>query len=474
MKITTSNRTADVMSLGVNVSSQPSKVNQQKDFKSFMSQADEAESVSKTDYTAKTDKVQKDSVDDTEALRESDVAREAEKTSDVDKVSDKDMNQKVDETETADVVDESQDLEEISDMELISEDDLTAVMELLNNIQNTLQQMLGMNDEEFQNLLKQQNMELSDLLIPEQRQQFLLAANQATPLDLLTNENLANLLQQANATVENMIDESGIASDLLQTISEEGIANVEAAVVELTSNNLSDDMNLAGMGDNQNVNTGDSNANETSQVQVTVESDVQNQTSDQNSTSSEHSAREQSFSDVNTKVVNQLTQNVAQAINQVEGNGEVTAPEIVRQVVEEIKLVARNDVKSIELQLYPEHLGKVTIEVSTRNGAVTAQITAENEMARAALEGGLQSLREAFATQEIKVEAIEVMVATPDFSQNDFLNKEANQNQDDKSSNSRRPINLEEFLEEEEVLTEEEQIQVEMMKAEGRNVDYTA
>lgn len=474
MKITTSNRTADVMSLGVNVSSQPSKVNQQKDFKSFMSQADETDSVSKTDYTAKTDKVQKDSVDDTEALQESDVTRDAEKTSDVDKVSDKDMNQKVDETETADVVDESQDLEEISDMELISEDDLTAVMELLNNIQNTLQQMLGMNDEEFQNLLKQQNMELSDLLIPEQRQQFLLAANQATPLDLLTNENLANLLQQANATVENMIDESGIASDLLQTISEEGIANVEAAVVELTSENFTDDMNLAGMDDNQNVESTNVNANDTSQVQVTVESDVQNQTSNQNSTSSEHSAREQSFSDVNTKVVNQLTQNVAQAINQVEENGEVTAPEIVRQVVEEIKLVARNDVKSIELQLYPEHLGKVTIEVSTRNGAVTAQITAENEMARAALEGGLQSLREAFATQDIKVEAIEVMVATPDFSQNDFLNKEANQNQDDKSSNSRRPINLEEFLEEEQVLTEEEQIQVEMMKAEGRNVDYTA
>ena len=66
-----------------------------------------------------------------------------------------------------------------------------------------------------------------------------------------------------------------------------------------------------------------------------------------------------------------------------------TAENITKQVVNQVKLTMKNDVTSLQMQLYPEHLGKVSIQVVSKNGVLTAQIAAENEVAKAALESQL-------------------------------------------------------------------------------------
>ena len=58
-----------------------------------------------------------------------------------------------------------------------------------------------------------------------------------------------------------------------------------------------------------------------------------------------------------------------------------TAENITKQVVNQVKLTMKNDVTSLQMQLYPEHLGKVSIQVVSKNGVLTAQIAAENEVA---------------------------------------------------------------------------------------------
>lgn len=78
----------------------------------------------------------------------------------------------------------------------------------------------------------------------------------------------------------------------------------------------------------------------------------------------------------------------------------------------------KNDVTSLQMQLYPEHLGKVSIQVVSKNGVLTAQIAAENEVAKAALESQLATLKESFDSQGIKVQSVEVMVSTNAFEQN--------------------------------------------------------
>ena len=101
-----------------------------------------------------------------------------------------------------------------------------------------------------------------------------------------------------------------------------------------------------------------------------------------------------------------------------------TAENITKQVVNQVKLTMKNDVTSLQMQLYPEHLGKVSFQVVSKNGVLTAQIAAENEVAKAALESQLATLKESFDSQGIKVQSVEVMVSTNAFEQNQQSNTE--------------------------------------------------
>lgn len=98
--------------------------------------------------------------------------------------------------------------------------------------------------------------------------------------------------------------------------------------------------------------------------------------------------------------------------------GEKQATEIVRQVVEQIQMQSKPGMTSMEMQLYPEHLGKVLIQVVSRDGSITAQITAESEAAKNALETQLTLLKENLNNQGLKIENVEVTIASHAFEQN--------------------------------------------------------
>ncbi len=102
--------------------------------------------------------------------------------------------------------------------------------------------------------------------------------------------------------------------------------------------------------------------------------------------------------------------------------------DVVNQVVNSIKLNNFSELKSIEIQLNPQNLGKVNLMVSVREGVVTAQISTENEQVKRALEGQLSTLRENIEQQGIKVEAVEITVQTNAFEANQqFGDKEPKQ-----------------------------------------------
>ena len=122
----------------------------------------------------------------------------------------------------------------------------------------------------------------------------------------------------------------------------------------------------------------------------------------------------------------------------------------------------------MELQLYPEHLGKLQISLASKGGIVTVSIVAENELAKAAIENSINTLKESFVNQDIKVEAVEVSVSTAAFSQNQ--DRQTGESQEGKQGGKRR-INLGDLLEDEE-LSENEELEIQMMKEEGRSVSY--
>ena len=127
------------------------------------------------------------------------------------------------------------------------------------------------------------------------------------------------------------------------------------------------------------------------------------------------------------------------------------------------------------MQLNPEHLGSLHIRLSSKQGNVTAQFVVQNEAVRAALEMQMIQLKENFAEQGIKVDAVEVTVESHAFNQNMQQSNEQNaQAEAQARKTSPRSINLLNDNWAEEELTEEEQLVAEMMEANGNTVDYMA
>ena len=90
--------------------------------------------------------------------------------------------------------------------------------------------------------------------------------------------------------------------------------------------------------------------------------------------------------------------------------------EVVEQLVEKIKVNINKDTTTMKMQLAPEHLGKLELEITSKSGVLTAQIKVENATAKEAIESGLQTLIQKFDEQGVKVEAVEVSIANYDMS----------------------------------------------------------
>ena len=175
----------------------------------------------------------------------------------------------------------------------------------------------------------------------------------------------------------------------------------------------------------------------------------------------------------------------AQAQNQAVGQtGAMAAPtgavyaempdsqQIMNQILDYMKVSVRPENTVLNMQLHPESLGTLHIQISAREGVMTAHITATSEAVKTVLENQIAVLRDNFAQQDIKVEAIEVTVETHQFEHN--LEQGRQRGEEEQGRKPRRRRLDVSGLESDEELTESDQIIREMMAANGSSVDYLA
>ena len=341
-----------------------------------------------------------------------------------------------------------------------------------------LKKLLNVDDETLENLLQTTGVLIQDLLDPTAMQDFILQVNDATSVDLLIDESLNNLVQQALQLLNDVLtestgtgntevypDEMVFQGDMASAQTEEQpaagtekmqMAETEAEpAVHITPENKTVQTDAKGSG----IET------DNAEVQITV------QTENAGDTDASADWMKQNSEDVISNLNQAMTQAASGAALTETYDTVVSQTDIVRQVVDEIKLNLSKDVTSMTLQLNPEQLGKVQIHVTTKNGVMQAQIIAETEAARNAVESGLSLLKEAFNNRDLKVDAIEVMVGTQDY----FENGEAQTQADAESGreNQRKRvtgINLQADSDDE--ISENQKLESEMMKAQGNQVSY--
>ena len=166
-----------------------------------------------------------------------------------------------------------------------------------------------------------------------------------------------------------------------------------------------------------------------------------------------------------------------QQASQTEGTQTTDTQDIMRQIMDYMKVSVKADSSDLEMQLHPQSLGTLHVQVASKNGVVTANFITQNETVKAALESQMVQLKENFTEQGIKVEAIEVTVQTHSFEQNLEQGRDDNGSREAEAGVGRRRtrrINLNTAFAEDEPQTEEDRIAADMMSANGNTVDFTA
>ncbi|MEG1847782.1 MAG: flagellar hook-length control protein FliK, partial [Lachnospiraceae bacterium] len=200
----------------------------------------------------------------------------------------------------------------------------------------------------------------------------------------------------------------------------------------------------------------------------------------QNHTNQENNAQHDTSNDV------AFLQNLMNRATNIRPEVTVTAPpqivdteSILKQMMDYMKLHISPNITEMEIQLQPANLGSINLQVATRNGVVTAQLTAETEAVKKALESQVVQLRESLNEQGIKIEAVEVTIASHSFERNLEQGGDSTPYEDTDSTTkgngrSKRLVLGELDEEAEAELEEEDKIQVQMMKQNGNSVNLTA
>lgn len=336
-------------------------------------------------------------------------------------------------------------------------EDLEQVMEVLQSailqIQELLMQQLDITPEELKQLMQEKGITEPELLQPETVNQLVLdAAGAEDNLSLVMDENL----YQSQQVVSREFRE--ISQKLKQELEADGKELPE--VIEKLESSLG--------------------GTEAQRPEASAENPQQ-------SGPREHGRSEQDRGHDRNVTGQVFYQNyTAQAQNQTVGQqisvmasaGEsayVEAQEsrqIMDQVLDYMKVSMKPENTVLDMHLHPESLGTLHIQISAREGVMTAHFTASSEAVKAVLETQMAVLKENFLQQDIKVEAIEVTVQTHQFEDNLEQGRQRNEEEAGRKPKRRR-LDIS-SLESGEELTESEQIITEMMAADGNTVDYLA
>ncbi len=169
------------------------------------------------------------------------------------------------------------------------------------------------------------------------------------------------------------------------------------------------------------------------------------------------------------------TANVESAGNVAQTQSSFTtaqAMDIMNQVMDYMKLQLNAETSSLEMQLQPESLGTLQIRISAKEGLMTAQFTTASDSVKAVLESQMVQLQQQLESQNIKVDAIEVMVEAHAFESALQQGEERQQTGEEKKGRTRR-IDLN-SLDSAEEMDGEDRLVAEMMAANGNTVDYLA
>ncbi len=393
---------------------------------------------------------------------------------------------------------------------VIKEKAADGAKEVGEEVKNIIKEELSVTEEELEEAMEKLGVSVMDLLNPANLAQVVAELTGTEDMSsLLTSGAFLNVMQQCGEVTAELAAELGVSlEDLQQMISE--LAEGKDATVPVADENfgaimqeeLADQRPKSAEMTDGDMRAQSANVTGEEEPVITEEPDVQREEEMQQGTSDgeQKDAQEDIFAGTKqehpqvkteihttehaefgqTAIHPQMQGEVAEISPQVQ-TGSYTQPinvsEIINQIAEFARVSVTSEASSLEMQLNPENLGKLYLHISaTKEGNVTAQFAAQSEAVKEALETQLVELRQTLNQQGVKVDAIEVTVATHEFERNLEQNaqKEKQQGEQQEKQQGRRSLNLNSLDELSGLMTEEEMLAAKIMQENGNSMDVIA
>lgn len=320
------------------------------------------------------------------------------------------------------------------------------VNDAVQNVKDTIKEELDVSDEDIAKAMEVLGITDNDLLSVVKVTELVSALTGADSITLITDDDmsgkLTSVLDAVNTAQEDI-------ADMLNTDVDDAVLVVRTdAVVKKDTDETVVKNTDSSITDNRSVSETES-LSDVLAAKVTAQGSSKNEESTGEHTG-EHTGKQnhntQSYGGVADSIIQSMKDSFADIVT--EDTSRVSEADIVNQVIDQIKLSSGRELTSIEVMLNPERLGSVHVTVTAKNGILSAQIAAQNEQVKTALENQVTALKENFQNQGIKVEAVEITVMTHQFEAGqNFGQNESERKQSEQKINKK--LNLSDYMDDE-------------------------
>ena len=400
-----------------------------------------------------------------------------------------------------------------------------AVEEFAKEVQKEVKELLGVDDAQLEAAMKELGLTYQDLMDPVNLANLVMnLTGEEDQLGLLMNADFQELMQNVEVLSKNLLQELGMTpqevaevfaqleqnaaqiteevpqqmqevtdtqADVLkvQQTDDVQITEQKSQVTGLTETNAAATESVESDGNVQNVEEPVSQEVRVENDQTASQQEGQQEEAPENSMTTEDDASLLQQNDTTEKSI--FTEHTFQQTVQTIRTDNITAApttavpqnvvfntlDVIRQVSEFTRVMYQGDTTSMEMQLNPENLGKIYVQVTAKEGVFTAHLAVQNEIVKEALENQTIQLRENMNQQGIKVEAVEVTIASHEFERNLEQNQQGSaqdEQREQASKSPRRNISMNQLDELSGLMSEEEMLVAKIMRDNGNSVDFTA
>ena len=320
------------------------------------------------------------------------------------------------------------------------------VNDVVQNVKDTIKEELDVSDEDIAKAMEVLGITDNDLLSVVKVTELVSALTGADSITLITDDDmsgkLTSVLDAVNTAQEDIADMLNTdVDDAVLVVRTDAVVkkDTDATVVKNTDSSITDNQSVSETESLSDVLAAKVTAQGSSKHEESTGEHTGEHTGEQN-----HNT--QSYGGVADSIIQSMKDSFADIVT--EDTSRVSEADIVNQVIDQIKLSSGRELTSIEVMLNPERLGSVHVTVTAKNGILSAQIAAQNEQVKTALENQVTALKENFQNQGIKVEAVEITVMTHQFEAGqNFGQNESERKQSEQKINKK--LNLSDYMDDE-------------------------